>query len=89
LDAQDWIEFFRKEDGAIVGGITSTPFVWVGGMPVWGRYIRVTVLGEGFLHLDQVEIYGVEHKVRAIPTPALKLFANRWVFAGDEMGRPL
>jgi hypothetical protein len=75
FDAQEWIEFFRKEDGLIVGGITTTPFIWVGGMPVWGRYVRVTLLGTGFLHLDQVEIYSVERKVRPIPTPALKLFA--------------
>lgn len=75
LDGQDWIEFCRKETPGTVGSITSTPFTWVGQMPVWGRFVRVTSLDEGFLHLDQVEIYSRAGRTRPIPAAALEMFA--------------
>jgi hypothetical protein len=58
IDAETWIEIARKEDGAVVGGIKGGKFVWNGPGTAWARYVRITLLGRDYLHLDQVEIYG-------------------------------
>jgi hypothetical protein len=52
------MEIARKEDGAVVGGVGSTPFIWNGPGTAFGRYVRITLLGRDYLHLDQVEVFG-------------------------------
>ncbi len=58
IEAEAWIEIARKEDDAVIGGIYGGKYVWNGPGTAWARYVRITLLGRDFLHLDQVEIYG-------------------------------
>jgi glycosyltransferase involved in cell wall biosynthesis len=58
IDGDSWAEIARKEDGVVVGGTVDGPFVWNGPGTAWGRFVRITALGQTYLHLDQVEVYG-------------------------------
>jgi glycosyltransferase involved in cell wall biosynthesis len=58
IDAQAWVELARKEDDAVVGGVGASPFVWNGPGTAFARFVRITLLGKDYLHLDQVEVYG-------------------------------
>jgi len=58
IDGQARAELARKEDGAVVGGVGSAPFIWNGPGTAFGRFVRITLLGRDYLHLDQVEVYG-------------------------------
>lgn len=61
IDGEAWAEIARKEDGLTVGNVHNAPYVWEGYPPAWGRYVRITALGENIcLHLDQVEVYSDE-----------------------------
>ena len=42
----------------MIGGMDGFPLRLVGKGQPRGRFVRITLLGFGFLHLDQVEIYG-------------------------------
>jgi hypothetical protein len=57
-DGGAWSEICRKEDSQTVGGINSRPFFWQPKPPARGKFVRVTLLGRNFLHLERVEIYG-------------------------------
>ncbi|MBU6425845.1 MAG: glycosyltransferase family 2 protein, partial [Rhodospirillales bacterium] len=37
----------------------EAPFIWSGPGTAWARFVRVTLLGRNFLHLDQVEVLGL------------------------------
>lgn len=54
IDGSAWVELVEKRDGAPL----AEPYVWAGPGAAWARYVRVTLLGRNFLHLDQVEVYG-------------------------------
>lgn len=41
------------------GGLDGHAFEWILPYPVDARYVRVTLLGRDYLHLDQVEILGI------------------------------
>ena len=41
------------------GGLDGNPFEWIAPHPVDARYVRVTLLGRNYLHLDQIEILGI------------------------------
>jgi hypothetical protein len=58
IEGEFWIEIARKEDNAVVGGIIGGPYVWNGPGTAWARFVRITLLGRDYLHLDQVEVYG-------------------------------
>lgn len=58
IDGIAWVELTRKEDEIVVGGVTGAPFIWDGPGTAWARYVRVTLLGRDYLHLDQVEVFG-------------------------------
>ena len=58
IDEQVPVELARKEDDQVVGGIGSATFIWNGPGSAFGRFVRITLLGRDFLHLDQVEVYG-------------------------------
>ncbi|NNM56169.1 discoidin domain-containing protein [Acidocella sp.] len=58
IDGASWTEVARKEDDEVVGGIEGAPFVWAGPGAAWARFVRVTLLGRDYLHLDQVEVFG-------------------------------
>jgi hypothetical protein len=66
-DARSWREIARKTDDEIVGGIDGDPYIWRARGMVAGRFVRVRLLGRGYLHLDQVEVFG--HPV-AVPQHA-------------------
>ncbi|MDR3564034.1 MAG: discoidin domain-containing protein, partial [Negativicutes bacterium] len=58
IDGDIWAEITRKEDGITVGNLNTAPYIWEGQTPAWGRYVRITALGENIcMHLDQVEVY--------------------------------
>jgi hypothetical protein len=58
IDGAAWIDIASKTDDAVVGGVDSAPYVWAGPGTAWGRFVRVTLRGRDFLHLDQVEVFG-------------------------------
>jgi hypothetical protein len=58
IDGESWSELVRKEDDEVVGGVGSAPFIWNGPGTAWARFVRVTLLGRDYLHLDQVEVFG-------------------------------
>jgi len=58
FDNRAWTTVFAKRDGHPFGGLDGSPLT-VQFVPNFrGRYVRVQLPGEGFLHLDQVEIFG-------------------------------
>ncbi len=81
FDPGDWIEVYRKDDDAPVGGI-GDPFVWRPALSAFARFVRITLCDRNFLHLDQVEVWG-----RAPPPPRnipdKELFA-RFISLGDN-----
>jgi hypothetical protein len=56
-DNQDWRVMAAKLDDAVFGGADGNPLVVVFDTPMTARYVKVTMLGEGFLHLDEIEVY--------------------------------
>jgi hypothetical protein len=56
IDGQSFATLAEKTDNQPVGNLHTTPYTWTG--HAWCRYLRVTLLGEGYLHLDQVEVFG-------------------------------
>jgi hypothetical protein len=58
-DDKTWKTVFRKETKTTLRGPTRTsPFIWRPEEPVSGRYVRIQLLDQQYLHLEQVEIYG-------------------------------
>lgn len=43
----------------------SEPFIWTSSGNIQGRFVRLTLLGRNFLHLNQVEVFGTLGPVRA------------------------
>jgi hypothetical protein len=58
FDLDSLVEVFCKDDELPVNGMDSRPLIWKPASSAWGRFVRITLLGTGFLHLDQVEVYG-------------------------------
>ncbi len=58
IDGESWAEIYRKTDDEPVGNFMTEPFIWRGPGTAWARFVRVTLLGGDYLHLDQVEIFG-------------------------------
>ena len=57
-DGVRWFDLFHKTDDLVFGGIDGFPLRWVSESAVHGRHLRITLTERGFLHLDQVEVYG-------------------------------
>jgi hypothetical protein len=53
-----WNEVYVKQDDVPVGSIVDGPLVLNFTTPSRFRYLRITMIGEEFLHLDQVEVFG-------------------------------
>jgi hypothetical protein len=47
-----------KLDGKIFGGADGNPHSWHFAPPITARFVRVTLIGETYLHLNQIEIFG-------------------------------
>jgi hypothetical protein len=58
MDGQDWHLQGAKIDDALFGGADGHPYVFKFGTPFIARYVRIAMIGEGMLHLDQIEIFG-------------------------------
>lgn len=58
-DGTNWQTLARKDTDSVIRGTPLAHFVWSADRPTPGRYIRVRLLGEQFLHLNQVEVLGV------------------------------
>jgi glycosyltransferase involved in cell wall biosynthesis len=54
IEGSAWVDLLEKRDGEAV----EAPVIWAGPGTAWARYVRVTALGAGFLHLSQVEVFG-------------------------------
>jgi glycosyltransferase involved in cell wall biosynthesis len=52
IDGEAWVELARFEGAG--------PFVWNGPGSAWGRYVRVTLAGDGALALCQVDVFARE-----------------------------
>ena len=57
-DGQDWHTVHAVRGQRVWGGIDGDPFTFRPDPPLTARHVRIILAGRGFLHLDQVEIYG-------------------------------
>lgn len=58
LDTASLIEVYRREADEPFGGVDGNPLIFKPAIPIPGRCVRVRLLTESYLHLDQVEVYG-------------------------------
>lgn len=65
-DGENWTLTASKLDDAEFGGADGSPLVFYFEPAVFGRFVKVQMVGEGFLHLDQIEIYGACPERRAL-----------------------
>ena len=47
-----------KLDADLFGGADGKPYVFDFEPPFNARFLRITLIGHNFLHLDEVEVYG-------------------------------
>jgi len=59
LNETDWQLAAVKLDGKLFGGADGNPFRWHFTEGIIARFVRITLIGEGHLHLDEIEIFGV------------------------------
>jgi hypothetical protein len=57
-DAVTWQVIIETDETYECGGADGFPFVCEAETPVRCRHVRITLAGRGFLHLDEVEVYG-------------------------------
>lgn len=54
IDGNVWVELVEKCDGSPV----HECYVWNGPGSAWAQYVRVTLLGLGYLYLSHVDVFG-------------------------------
>jgi hypothetical protein len=59
-DGANWTIRGAKLDGALFGGADGNPYTFTFSPPFQARLVRITLIGEGMLHLDEIEVYGDE-----------------------------
>ncbi len=57
-DGMAWRIIGAKLDDALFGGADGNPHVFEFTPPAEARFVRITLIGENYLHLDEVEVYG-------------------------------
>ncbi|HQT88320.1 MAG TPA: discoidin domain-containing protein [Acidiphilium sp.] len=57
-DGEDWALAASKLDDSEFGGADGLPLVFQFDPSIFARFVRIQMIGEGFLHLDQVEVFG-------------------------------
>jgi hypothetical protein len=57
-NGQGWQLAAAKLDGQIFGGADGRPHIWHFTTPLCARFARITLIGETYLHLNQIEIFG-------------------------------
>ena len=75
-----WVEMFRKDDDEPIGGADGNPLIWAADRLIFGRFLRISLLGPGTLHLDQVEVFGLAAPANA--TGGAPSFSSDW-FSGN------
>jgi hypothetical protein len=58
LDGRDFEIQGAKFDDALFGGADGQPYVFRFSPAFRARFVRITLIGENFLHLDEVEVFG-------------------------------
>lgn len=58
-DGARWRPVHEKLDDAPFGGADGRPFRWRPSPPIEARFLRLTLISRGPLHLDQVRVFGV------------------------------
>jgi hypothetical protein len=60
-DGEQWATLFRTERGQVFGGYSGgRPLVWSTKQPVEARFVRVSIPRQEYLHLAEIEIYGLK-----------------------------
>ncbi len=57
-DGETWSIRAAKLDDALFGGADGKPYVFDFAAPFPGRFVRLRMFGEGFLYLDEIDVYG-------------------------------
>ena len=57
-DGDEWEMVYAKYDEAVIGGADGAPLIVAPDPHAPARFVKITLVDEGFLHLDQVEVYG-------------------------------
>jgi hypothetical protein len=57
-DGKDWVLRGAKLDEHRFGGVDGHPYIFRFDPPFAARFIRLDLIGVGFLHLDEIEVYG-------------------------------
>lgn len=55
----EWVEIFRKVDDSEFGGVDGYPLICVFDGSYVGSRVRLSLLRKDFLHLNQVQVFGV------------------------------
>jgi predicted SAM-dependent methyltransferase len=53
-----WQTVFRNDSNTLMRGSKYPSFVWTPEVTVLARFLRIQLIGEQYLHLEQVEIFG-------------------------------
>ena len=88
-DGQGWAVWYRHE-GTLFHGVRGGPPLTVRCGGAAARYIRLVAPGAGFLHLDEVEVYGADTPARnlALHRPATQCSVSPWSrFAPPALGQ--
>jgi capsular polysaccharide biosynthesis protein len=58
-DGSSWTEAYQHDGSGSIGGLIGTPFRWLSETDLVTRFVRIQLSTSTFLHLDQVEVFGV------------------------------
>jgi hypothetical protein len=69
-DKITWKLVFQTAAGQVFGGYRGSPLLWRCTEPVEGRFVRLSIPRQEYLHLAEVEIYGVADSIGPRELPA-------------------
>lgn len=82
-DGHSWSDVLQRRDGGLFGGIDGAPFSHAFEQSPLGRFLKVQAVGETFLHLDQIEVFGEAAQMRNEPNMSTGSFTTM-LSCGDE-----
>jgi hypothetical protein len=59
IDGVNWQRIYATDQPQVVGGADGDPFILKVMATIAARFVRITLCGTDWLHLDEVEIFGV------------------------------
>lgn len=65
-DNLNWELVSCKIDDELFGGIDGNPYIFSFERPRKAQFVRIQLVGNGFLHLDQIEIFDIREDVQPI-----------------------